>query len=53
MMIEGRANSNPNIMKMESKLYLLDAGSKGTARQYNEKDIPIFKNYRKLKDFQL
>jgi len=45
--------NNTNIHKMESKLYRLDAASKNTPRQYGEKDIPIFKNYRKLKDFQL
>ena len=44
---------SPNIQKMESKLYLLDAGEKGKPKEYLGKDIPIYKNYRKLKDFQL
>lgn len=34
-------------------MFRLDAASKGAPRQYGDKDIPIFKNYRKLKDFQL
>ena len=34
-------------------MYLLDANQKGTPREYGNQDIPIYKNYRKLKDFQL
>ena len=34
-------------------MFRLDAGQKNIPRQYGEKDIPIFKNYRKLKEFQL
>ena len=37
---------------MEKKLYLLDGLGK-EPRVYGGKDIPIFKNYRMLKDFQL
>ena len=44
---------NVNVTKMETKMYRLDASQRGTPRQYGDKDIPIFKNYRKLKDFQL
>lgn len=43
---------NPNVAKMEKKIYLLD-GSQSQIRQYGGKDIPIFKNYRMLKEFQL
>ena len=50
--------SSANIRTMETKLYKLDVGkdSEGNPkqpRQYGDKDIPIFKNYRQLKPFQL
>ncbi len=34
-------------------MFRLDSGQKNSPRQYGDKDIPIFKNYRKLKEFQL
>ena len=34
-------------------MFRLDASQKSSPRQYGDKDIPIFKNYRKLKEFQL
>lgn len=34
-------------------MYRLDVAKDREPRQYGEKDIPIYKNYRKLKDFQL
>lgn len=35
-------------------MFRLDVAHKSSApRQYGDKDIPIFKNYRKLKEFQL
>jgi SNF2 family DNA or RNA helicase len=48
-----KASNNENINKMETKMYRLDVGKEREPRQYGDKDIPIFKNYRKLKDFQL
>lgn len=50
--------NNANIRTMEIKLYRLDVGKDSDGkpkqpRQYGDKDIPIFKNYRQLKPFQL
>ena len=53
IMSDKKGQINPNMNKMETKLYLLDAGSTKTPKQYSGKDIPIYKNHRMLKDFQL
>lgn len=50
--------TNGNIRNMETKFYRLDVGKDAEEkvvqpRQYGDKDIPIFKNYRQLKPFQL
>lgn len=41
-----------NIVRMEATLYLLDAGMLGKPKQYKPDDL-TYKNYRKLKDFQI
>lgn len=53
IMSEKKGSVNPNVVKMETKLYLLDSGTSKTPKQYGGKDIPIYKNHRMLKDFQL
>jgi SNF2 family DNA or RNA helicase len=41
-----------SLKKMEYKLYLLGQ-KEGAARVYEDPNVPVFKNYRRLKDFQL
>jgi SNF2 family DNA or RNA helicase len=51
-----KRNAQPNetMLTLQSQLYLTTPNTrKGKPIEYGGKDIPIFRNYRQLKDFQI